>query len=228
MNLLCKSLIVISLGFATVFNLNYILAHFTFRVYDSFLRALDVSLYSYAFGALYTWYTKLFPIIRNDVVTYVLNNSYAVLFSEVMLALIVSCQCGVENVVWFLKNLFTLYFLGLLGFLLFPAIGPCLYFPEALDIARNPQLKYVSEMMHDYQVSVSSGGNLKGFGYFIALPSLHVLVGGTFLYSPRQPGAIQDVLASQHPNGLEYVLIGLPLHRRRCDFAYTWLSLDLV
>jgi hypothetical protein len=161
------------LGYGALWNINYLLARFVPAVYDPSLRAFDEWFYSWFISSVS--YTGLFPFVHNSVLIELLNNAYTILFAEVILVLLLICQTrDAAKVSQFLKVLFGFYFSGVLCFLFFPAIGPCLYYPESVDPTR-ADLRFVSGMLHDYRSAVH-GGVLEGYGYFIAIPSLHVMI----------------------------------------------------
>ena len=161
------------LGYASLWNLNYLLARFVPAVHDPALRAVDEWVYSWFLSPVS--YVGLFPIVHNEWVVRLLNNAYALLFPEVILVLLLVCQTGdADKVSRFLKWLFGFYVIGVMCFVIYPAIGPCLYYPESLDPAR-ADLQFVGGMLHDYQAAIH-GDPLMGYGYFIAVPSLHVMI----------------------------------------------------
>ena len=171
--LLFHGLLATILGYASLWNLNYLLARLMPVVHDPALRAADEWIYSWFLNSVD--YTEFFPIIRNDVLLLMFNNSYMVLFSEVVLVLLLFCQTGDGGrVLRFLKGLFALYGIGILCFFVYPAIGPCLYYPKSFDPTLvNAQI--IQGMLHDYHAAIQ-GEALMGYGYFIAVPSLHVMV----------------------------------------------------
>jgi hypothetical protein len=170
--LLFDGMLTIILGYATLWNFNYLLARFISTVNDPVLRATDQWLYSWFLSSVN--YTDFFPIVDNDFLLLLLNNAYSVLFPEIMLVLFLVCQTGESRrVSRFLKGLFALYAVGVLCFLMYPAIGPCLYYPESLDPTRT-NFELIQGMRHDYHAAVN-GEDLIGYGYFIAVPSLHVM-----------------------------------------------------
>jgi membrane-associated phospholipid phosphatase len=73
--------------------------------------------------------------------------------------------------------LFGCYLLGLLAFLAYPAVGPCIAYPESLDPAYQTPLTadLMRQMAVEYRAAIA-GGAVNGFAYFVALPSLHVAV----------------------------------------------------
>jgi hypothetical protein len=141
-------------------------------VHDSSLRASDEWIYSWIFSSVS--YKAFFPLVHNELLIQVLNSAYMVLFPEVLLVLLLVCQTGdARRVTRFLKGLFAFYAIGVMCFLIYPAIGPCLYYPDSLDPKQGNLL--IQGMLHDYHAAIN-GETLKGYGYFIALPSLHVMV----------------------------------------------------
>jgi hypothetical protein len=161
------------LGYASLWNLNYLLARFVPAVYDPALRAIDERVYSWILSPVS--YAGLFPVVHNEWLVQLFNNAYILLFPEVILVLLLVCQTGdAGKVSRFLKGLFGFYAIGLMCFVIYPAIGPCLYYPESLDPAR-ADLRFVGGMLHDYQAAIH-GDPLMGYGYFIAMPSLHVMI----------------------------------------------------
>jgi hypothetical protein len=161
------------LGYGTLWNFNYLLAHYVPPVYDPSLRVFDEWFYSWFISSVS--YTGLFPIVHNSVLIQLLNNAYAILFAEVFLVFLLICHTrDAAKVSEFLKVLFAFYFSGVLCFLIFPAIGPCLYYPESIDPTR-AHLRFMAGMLHDYETAIH-GGALDGYGYFIAIPSLHVMI----------------------------------------------------
>ena len=161
------------LGYAALWNLNYLLARFRPNVHDPALRAVDEWIYSWFLAPV--TYTKFFPVVHNDFLNQVLNNAYMLLFAEVILVLLLFCQAGdPDGVFRFLKGLFACYGIGVLCFVIYPAIGPCLYYPESFDPAR-VNVQIIQGMLHDYHAAINSEP-LMGYGYFIAVPSLHVMI----------------------------------------------------
>lgn len=175
---LIKCFAILVLGLASLWNANYLLARFTAGLlHDPTLRSFDFWFYSLMLGHQID-YLGLFPLIQAPFVLRVFDNSYTMLVPEILLVLVLECQSGDERrAVRFIKGLFRLYAFGIACFVLYPAIGPCLYFPASQDVARAlpSSISLASGMLSDYRSAVS-GGPLSGLGYFIAIPSLHVMV----------------------------------------------------
>jgi hypothetical protein len=171
--LLVPAAITAILGYASLWNMNYLLARAMLLTHDPLLRALDERVYGWFLPSI--MYDGLFPLVHNPLLLQAFNNAYMLLFPEVALVLLLLCQQGdASAVAQCLRGLFGFYAFGVLCFVAFPAIGPCLYYPESL----NPlwaDMQLVNGMAHDYHAAVA-GGELQGYGYFIAVPSLHVIV----------------------------------------------------
>lgn len=171
--------VVLICGFGVVWNLNYLMMrHMPLDRWDPELRAIDLKLYSLWYGPGVDL-TGLFPLVHNHVILRLLDNAYAILIPEVMLlAFLFSQETGEAAVSKYLRRLFAYYLVGILIYLCFPVNGPCLYFPEQVDLSRSlpNSVTFTNGMLHDFRVA-KQGGQLAGFGYFIAVPSLHVLVG---------------------------------------------------
>ena len=163
----------IFLGYATLWNVNYLLVHFVPGIHDPFLRQVDEWFYSLLTTPVS--YEGLFPIVHNSFINQLLSNSYGALFGEICLVLLLVCQTGDAcRVAYFVKSLFGFYAVGVVCYLIYPAIGPCLYYPDSIDATR-ADLSLMSGMLHDYHAA-RNGDPLSGYGYFIAMPSLHVMI----------------------------------------------------
>jgi len=185
--LLTVCIIVTIFGYGTLWNINYILLHnFGPSLHDQTLRTMDLAFYSF-FGGSSINYTNLFPLVRDPTLLLIFGNAYTVLFGEIVLAVLLICQTGDANrAVRFLITLFGLYACGVIVFMIYPAAGPFLYFPESISSAGSFLL---NGMATDYRVIMTGKGTLTGFGYFIAVPSLHILIVlflQTFLFRYRR------------------------------------------
>jgi len=165
-------------GYGVVWNLNYLMMRYmSLDRFDPVMRAIDVKIYSLWFGP-FTDLTGRFPLVDNRVLLQIFDNAYAILIPEViLLTFLFSQQQGQAPVAKYLRRLFGYYLVGIVIYFFFPVNGPCLYFPEQQDLARSlpNTVAFSNGMMHDYRMA-KTGGHLAGFGYFIAVPSLHVLV----------------------------------------------------
>ena len=173
-NLLLTCVLATIFGYATLWNVNYlVLHHFGKSLHDPALRIVDVAFYSLLSGT-HVDYTNFFPMVREPTLLLIFNNAYGTLFGEIVLAIFLICQSGnARRAIRFLLFLFGLYATGVIVFMIYPVAGPFLYFPESISSAGSFLL---SGMAKDYKVIMTGRGALTGFGYFVALPSLHVLV----------------------------------------------------
>ncbi len=166
-------------GYGVVWNLNYLMMRYmSLERWDPVMRAIDLKIYSLWLGPV-TELTGRFPLIDNRVVLQIFDNAYALLIPEViLLTFLFSQQSGQAPVSKFLRRLFSFYLAGIAIYFFFPVNGPHLYYPEQQDLTRSlpATVTFADGMMHDFRVA-KVGGQLAGFGYFIAVPSLHVLIG---------------------------------------------------
>lgn len=174
---LLSAFVVLVCGYGVVWNLNFLLMRYmSLHRWDPYLRALDVSIYSLFLGDGVDL-NSMFPLVSHPLLLRLFDNAYAILIPEViLLAVLFSQRRDPRAITDYLRWLFGLYLVGILTYACFPVNGPHLYYPEQQDLARSlPTTVAMAEgMMHDYQVA-KVGGQLTGFGYFIAVPSLHVL-----------------------------------------------------
>ena len=160
-------------GFSTVTNLNYLMAHLTFdRVHDPALRDLDLAIYrSFVPGLRYE---NLFPLTDSAAWFRLFESAYMMLIPEILVVLVVLYLTG-RDVLGFFKRTFACYGLGLVVSMIYPAVSPCVYYPESFRAAYDGTL--AASLGHglasDY-VALRRGLPLNGFGYFVAIPSLHV------------------------------------------------------
>jgi len=160
-------------GFVTVTNLNYLLALLTFdRVHDPALRDLDLVIYRSVVPGLR--YEGLFPLTHSAVWFHLLENAYMMLFPEMVVVLVV-LHLTRGDVLGFFKRTLACYGLGLLVSLIYPAVSPCVYYPESFRAAYAGSVAFNlgRSLASDY-VALRHGLPLNGFGYFVAIPSLHV------------------------------------------------------
>jgi len=163
--------------------------------WDAELLSVDLGLYGWLLGR--TEPIGIFPLVRNPLMLRLLDGAYALLLPEVVLVTFVVSQTRREpEVTDFLRRFVGLYLAGIAIFVVFPVNGPHLAFPDTLDIqhALPTTLAFVDGMFHDYQ-AVATGGQLSGYGYFIAVPSLHVLV-AIFLQHSLRPFPVLFKLSS--------------------------------
>lgn len=172
------SIIVLLVGYATVWNGNYLLAlATTHRLWDAALIAFDMRALS-LLGWELSSYDGALPLVSSALWFTLLENSYLFLFPQVIALLLWLAATGSpQDVARWLTLLFGTYAVGLLGFAVVPAVGPPIYHPESFHAGLRETLTFqiMSAMAGEYQ-QVIAGRALNGFGYFVALPSLHVAV----------------------------------------------------
>jgi hypothetical protein len=165
----------VTVGYGCVWNLNYLAAAFTAnRLRDPLLVTLDAYVYGKILPA-YAGFESLFPLTENGVAFRLLENAYAILFPQIMLVIMVLAATRSSTAIahWIMV-FFTAYFAGIIMFLAFPAVGPPIYAPSSFREA------WHGTQTHDFMLAMATefqqaraGGNLSGFGYFVAVPSLH-------------------------------------------------------
>ena len=168
------TILVVFFGCGAVWNLNYLIAYAAGdRLYDPWLMDLDLWCYGLLFGEGVER-AGLFPICRTPFTYLLLERSYHFYFVEFFAVVFVSAQRG-EDIARFLAMLFFLYAVGLAVFALWPTIGPFTFYPETIAAEYHDTATYyvMGQIVQEYQ-AVRSHGELNGFGYFIALPSMHV------------------------------------------------------
>lgn len=161
------------LGYATVWGLNYLLAHDTSdRIHDAGLLRMDLKAYGWLQGSPIEP-EGMFPIVRNAVGFQMLENSYFYLFVVIFAVILIGSRKG-HRIGAYLTTIFVTYFLALCIFYIYPAVGPCIYMQETFDAAWHGTTTHdcMKSMHHEY-FALLEGGPLSGFGYFVAVPSLH-------------------------------------------------------
>jgi membrane-associated phospholipid phosphatase len=186
LSLIVASALVLVAGYACVWNANYLFARLTApRLIDARLVAIDRAL----LGGVK--YEGLFPLVTDPMVFRLLENSYAMLFPQILAGVILASMTTSRRFVarW-LGVLFTAYAIGLASFMVAPAVGPPIFAPESLSPEYRETFTgtLMGAMREEYFRLQDGRGPLNGFGYFVALPSLHaagsVLVQASFRHWP--------------------------------------------
>lgn len=170
---LVAGVVALFVGFRTVNNLNYLLARLTFdRVHDPALRTLDLALYRVLVPGVQ--YEGLFPLTDSALWFQLFEHAYMMVFPEAIVVLAVLYLTGAD-VRGFFRRLFACYGLGLLVAAIYPAVSPCVYFPESFRAAYDGTMAAAlgRGLAADY-AALRQGLPLGGFGYFVAIPSMHV------------------------------------------------------
>ena len=160
-------------GFVTVSNLSYLIARLTFdRVHDPALRDLDLTIYRAFVPGLR--YEGLFPLTDSALWFHLLENAYMMLFPEIVVVLVVLHLTG-SDILGFFERTFACYGIGLLVSMVYPAVSPCVYYPESFRATYEGTIAFGlgRALALDY-VALRHGLPLNGLGYFVAVPSLHV------------------------------------------------------
>lgn len=214
-----------------VWNLNYLLMRYMLPYrWDPVIRSFDMQLYGWWFGSSIDL-TAFFPLVSNQVLLRGFDNAYAFLIPEVILVAFLLTQHSEPALLRnYLQRLFGLYGIGIAVYCFFPVNGPHLYYPEQQDLTHSlpGTVALANGMMHDYQVA-KVGGQLVGFGYFIAVPSLHVLV-AVFLQHCLYPfrtlfRIVPDTSSGERGPTPEHRRFGLPLRFRVAAAAVIYLLL---
>ncbi len=169
-----QAIVVLALGYGAIWNLNYSLLDLVhLRLHDQEVMNLDLNLYRVFFSGNLA-VEGLFPIVRSQELFLLLENSYPCLFLQILVILLLLLQNG-GPFRSFLADVFGCYLCGLIVFMFYPVVGPCIAFPESFSADFHGTLTHVlMQGMHNEYLAVLSGKQLSGYGYFIAIPSLHV------------------------------------------------------
>jgi PAP2 superfamily len=154
------------------------------RLIDPQLRWTDEIFYSRVLGI--TSYVGIFPVTKAWKVFAFFENSYCSLaFLPMLVPMVLAHEP--RQIALFLTSAFLCYALAGLVFLALPAIGPTLYFPDALDPRfRNTLTNAATELLRVEATRIRSGQSpTTGLGYFIALPSLHAAMATVCQYHLR-------------------------------------------
>jgi hypothetical protein len=155
---------------------NYIaLKHVVGRLRDSLLWDLDAAVYAATLGIETT--KGLFPIVRAPLINQILENAYLTLAVQPMAVILFHAR-NHRRLCAFLISGITCHATALLMFLVFPAVGPTLDQPSSFDPAFAESLtgRAISSMLVDLEAVRQGSQPITGFGYFVALPSLHAAI----------------------------------------------------
>ena len=164
----------LTVGYATIWNFNYLVALLSKgRLADPVLRELDVALYQLIFRTPVD-YIGFFPIVESEVLFRLFENAYVMLLPEIFVAAVLWVMVK-RDVAAFLRTFFMCYLVGLIVFAVYPAVGPCIAFPDSFRDQFHGTLTFrlMEGMASEYTASLERT-SVNGFGYFVAIPSLHV------------------------------------------------------
>ena len=163
-------------GFGTVNNLSYVAARITAdHVHDPDLQALDLVIYRFFISPTVS-YEGIFPLTESRLWFHLLENAYTMFVAEIF---VVMCTLLVmrRSVLPFYRALFTCYLIGLITFTVYPAVAPDVYYPGSLGAAYQGTVTAgIARGLSAEYLALKNGLPLTGFGYFIALPSMHVTI----------------------------------------------------
>jgi hypothetical protein len=170
---LAAALCAIGIGLATVCNINYLLAPVVSgALKDPALMRLDLALYEWALGQPVS-YRALFPLVRSPLAFRVLETAYQALFAEFVLVVLVLLRQR-RDPTPFLRTVFLGYFAAAVAFAAYPAVGPCIHYPESFGTAfRSTATRHLMERLAAEFAAAAAREPGTGFAYFIAIPSLH-------------------------------------------------------
>jgi PAP2 superfamily len=154
------------------------------RLIDPQLRWTDEIVYSHLVGI--TSYVGIFPLTKTwKVFTFVENSYLSIAFLPVLVPMVLARDP--RQAALFLASALLCYALAGLVFLALPAIGPILYFPDALDPRfRSTLTNAATELLRVEATRIQAGqAPLTGLGYFIALPSVHAAMATVCQYHLR-------------------------------------------
>jgi membrane-associated phospholipid phosphatase len=167
-------LLALALSQATISYLNYVaLVAAANRVHDPMLRALDLRMYSALYGRTVE-YAGIFPLVSSRLGFVVFERAYTILFAE--MAVVVFALVGdVVRLRRYLIRMFACYTAALGVFVLWPVVGPHLYYPESFRSGYEATTTGLWRQSSSLEYSAIRGHlqPVTGFGYFVAVPSLH-------------------------------------------------------
>jgi len=173
--------------YVVVWNANYLaLLAGRFRLHDPSVRALDQWLYGALLGRPIV-YDGWFPLTHSPWLIVTLERGYAALFVEVAVALFLLVPCDRPLRV-FVARLSVCYALGLVVFVLWPVAGPHLVYPASISakFTGTSTSAILRSSLADFSAIRLGGQPVSGFGYFVALPSLHVAMAVLLQLTIRQ------------------------------------------
>jgi hypothetical protein len=171
------SFILIVAFYGFIGNLNFLaLKTVAGNLNDPSLRASDLFAYALLFGNSIN-YNGIFPLIKSDFVFGIFQNAYFMLFFGIFFSVILIVQER-GPIIHFFSVLFSCYLTGLVIFLIFPAIGPCIYYPESFAEQFHGSMTHrvMQGFLNGYEAVKEGTIKGAGVGYFVAFPSLHVAV----------------------------------------------------
>lgn len=170
---LVAALLAISLGLATVCNINYLLAPtISGGLRDQALMRLDLRLYEWLLARPLS-HQALFPLVRSPLAFHVLETAYQMLFAEFVLVVLVLLWER-RDPTRFLRTVFLSYFAAAIAFAVYPVVGPCIYYPDSFGATfQSTATHHLMRRLTAEFAAAVAGEPGSGLAYFIAIPSLH-------------------------------------------------------
>jgi membrane-associated phospholipid phosphatase len=161
------------LGLGTVCNLNYLLApRVAAGLNDAALMRLDLSLYRLLLSPPVEP-RGLFPLVSDATAFRLLESAYHIVFAELFLVVLALLWTR-RDASGFLRAVFLAYFAGLVVFALYPAVGPCIHYPETFRPEfHSTATHYLMRKMAVEWAAATAKMPVNGLAYFVAVPSLH-------------------------------------------------------
>jgi membrane-associated phospholipid phosphatase len=168
------SLLTLVVGYVGIWNLNYLaLSGSLDRLRDPALQTLDATVYAWLGVGLD--YEGIFPLLRSPHVFTMLENAYLMLFAELFVVIFLLARHRITPTT-FLAVVFACYLAGLAVFMLYPVVGPCIYYERSFDhqFRHTMTFGFMQSMAREFHAVSSMSPPFTGFGYFVGVPSLHV------------------------------------------------------
>jgi membrane-associated phospholipid phosphatase len=156
---------------------NYVaLATVAGRLHDPVVQAVDLHMYQVIYGQS-VGYGGLFPLVSAGIPFAIFERAYIMLFPEIVVVLFALVQ-DPPAMRRYLVRMFACYLCGLGVFFLWPVVGPCLYYPESFRSGYEATTtgQWIRNSHLEFQAIRNHLQPTTGFGYFVAVPSLHTAI----------------------------------------------------
>lgn len=171
--------------YVIVWNGNYLaLVASRSRLHDASIRTLDELLYGAMWGRPIV-YEGWFPLVHTPWMIAMFERAYISLFAAIALVLVVVAP-HTDALRRFVARLVFCYAGGLLIFVAWPVAGPCLAYPASISATftgANTRAIIESSLV-EFSAIRLGGQPVTRFGYFVALPSLHVAMACLTVHDP--------------------------------------------
>jgi hypothetical protein len=177
---------ILAVGLGAVSNLNYLALKLVIgRLQDSSLYQSDLAIYEFLSGGPID-YHGIFPLIKSKTLFDLFQNVYSMLGFGTFLVIFIILYRK-ESISHFLRAFLCCYFVGIIVFVIYPSVGPFVYYPESFTPAYRDSLTYgvMKTIVNGYQSVMQQSTQLSGTAYFISFPSLHVAIAVVWQYFSR-------------------------------------------